>query len=218
YNMVYVLPVLRDKIGRIREASTPKEELESDLLLIRNELTTRKKLLDIQGTESLQHLFEGKLSAKNLTVLDSMVKKLEDKYHEIYNNASEHKEQLLFKMEMNNQAQLFASMRDGYYNESLEDLLRNKTAAKKYVITASAIVPKTDPVYFNPDKLSGDWSYRTHFFSPNKQIAGQYFDTFLFNICFVWALTIVMFIILYLDVFRKIMDFKISSIALKLTK
>ena len=147
-----------------------------------------------------------------------MVKKMEDKYHEIFNNASEHKEELLFKLEMNNQAALFTAIRDNYYNESLEDLVRNKTATKKYIITEDRIIPKVDPIYFNRDKLSGDFSYRTHFFSPTKQIGGQYFYTFLFNICFVWTLTIFMFIVLYLDILKKIMDLKLSSFVFKKNK
>jgi ABC-type multidrug transport system ATPase subunit len=215
YNMVYVVPVLRDKITRLKESSTPKNEIQSDLHLIRNELQLRNKLLGIERTDSLQRLCSVDHLSKNLIVLEAMVKKLEDKYHEIYNNASEHKEELLFKLEMNKQAALFTSMRDHYYNESLEDLVRNKTATKKYVITEARIIPKTDPVYFNPDKLSNDLSYRTHFFSPTKQIGGHYFDTFYFNICFVWALTILMFIVLYLDIFKKIMDLKLSSFVFK---
>ncbi len=217
YNMVYVLPVLDDKITRLQESSLSAKEVASDLQLIKNELQIRKRLLGITSTDSLKKLCSGKDLRKNLILLDDMVKKLEGKYHEIYNNASEHKEQFLFKMEMSNQ-ELFTSLRDDYYNESLEDLVRNKTAAKKYVITASAIVPKTDPIYFNPDKISGDLSYRTAFFSPSKQIGGKYFDTFWFNLCFVWTLTVLMFLVLYLDIFRKIMEFKFSFLSLKLNK
>ncbi|MDB5273661.1 MAG: transporter related protein [Chitinophagaceae bacterium] len=214
YNMVYVIPVLRDKITRMRESSTGIQTFKADLLLVKNELQLRKKLLGMSTADSIERLCGANDAYKNLPVMDRLVKQLEDKYHEIYNNASEHKEQLLFKLEMDKPT-LFAAMRDKYYNESLEDLLRNKKAAKKYVMTETSIIPKTDPVYFNPDKLPGDWSYRTHFFSPTKQIAGKYFDTFFFNICFVWSLSILMFVVLYLDIFRKLMDFKFSSFVFK---
>jgi ABC-type multidrug transport system ATPase subunit len=215
YNMVYVLPILDDKITRMQESKSIIKEFSSDMDLVKNELLSRRKLLGITHADSLKHLCSGKDAFKNLGILDDMVKKLEGKYHDIYNNASEHKEQFLFKMEMNNKATLLASMRDDYYNESLEDLVRNKTAEKKYVITTSGIVPKTDPIYFNPDKVAGDFSYRTPFFSPSKQIGGKYFDTFLFNLCFVWTLTVLMFVVLYLDIFKKIMDFKFSSLSFK---
>ncbi len=41
---------------------------------------------------------------------------------------------------------------------------------------------------------------RSHFFAPRKYFLGKYYDTFSFNMAFIWFLTIVLYLVLYYDV------------------
>lgn len=216
YNEVYVLPVLSDKIKQLQQLAPAKVKNHPDLTLIISELQLRRKFLGIKDPKYIPGILKGEDMGINLQLLGGLVQKLEDKYHEIYNHASQQKEQMMFTMEMDTKGEKLSTLKDTYYNESLEDLVKNKTAVSKYVITPKKIIPKTDPVYFNPDNDSK--SYRSHFFAPVKNAFGKSIDTYTFNICFVWILTIVMFVMLYLDLFKKIMDINIQSLFNKFKK
>jgi hypothetical protein len=65
------------------------------------------------------------------------------------------------------------------------------------------LIQQTDPVFQDPiDSNFG----RAHFFAPRKKFGGIYYNTFWFNICVIWVMSLVLIITLYFDVFKKILD------------
>jgi hypothetical protein len=95
------------------------------------------------------------------------------------------------------------TFKNKYYNESLADLVRNINATDRIIEYEGKLLQRVDPVFNDPSPTAGFFNYRTHFFAPKKQFAGQLFDTYYFNILVIWLISIGLYICLYYEVLRK---------------
>jgi hypothetical protein len=62
-----------------------------------------------------------------------------------------------------------------------------------------------DPIYQMPEP-SSKFSFRTQFFAPQKHFAGIFFETIWFNIAVVWIFTVMLYVVLYLDLLKKLLN------------
>jgi ABC-type multidrug transport system ATPase subunit len=206
FNLVYVLPELKSRLENItKELSKPSENgkliLLKDIQFIHQELSARKALVTTITIPDIEK-FTSQVMKGDLSFVISAIENLENKYNEIYKNASSRKEDFLFKYEMENAELSLSVLKDRNYNESLADLVKSANAIKKVEIIDEKIYSKVDPIYFLPSNAAGMLDYRTHFFAPVKHFAGRFYDTFYFNVSFIWLMSILMFTLLYVDVFK----------------
>ncbi|MGM0376742.1 MAG: ATP-binding cassette domain-containing protein [Bacteroidota bacterium] len=90
-----------------------------------------------------------------------------------------------------------------YHNESLADLLLNKRSGKQFVYTGEKFIRKQNPVYKKP---TGDWG-RAHFYAPAKKMGPLSMSTPAFNLIVIWVGVVIMYVTLYLDVLRRIIEY-----------
>lgn len=96
-------------------------------------------------------------------------------------------------------------MRDNYENNSLTQLVKNSNdiSGEKCLEKNGRLIQQTDPVFQDPlDSKLG----RAHFFAPRKNFLGTKYSTFWFNIYMIWAMSLILIITLYFDVFKKVLD------------
>ena len=55
-------------------------------------------------------------------------------------------------------------------------------------------------------KPKGVFDYRTHFFAPGKYLFGQRISTFAFNLMVIWLMTLILYVTLYFELLRKLME------------
>ncbi|MFW5886218.1 MAG: hypothetical protein ACOCUL_00535, partial [Bacteroidota bacterium] len=67
------------------------------------------------------------------------------------------------------------------------------------------LVQQIDPIYLDP-RVSNKISFRSHFFAPRKAFLGMYFDTFYFNMAILWLLTAFLYVTLYYEHFKKLLN------------
>jgi ABC transport system ATP-binding/permease protein len=92
--------------------------------------------------------------------------------------------------------------KENNYNESLSDILLNRTVMKKSYETTDRIIQKSDPVLMLPGSKYG----RAHFYAPYKMIGKLRVDTLWFNVIAVWLMTVVMFFALYFNLLRNLIS------------
>jgi len=90
-----------------------------------------------------------------------------------------------------------------YYNDALAGIVLNNNELKQVEVTEKAIVPLRKPVFMPPGSKWG----RAHFYASEKLFAGMKFSTVVFNIIILWLSTAVLYITLYFDVLRKIINY-----------
>jgi ABC transport system ATP-binding/permease protein len=99
----------------------------------------------------------------------------------------------------------FQKLKDNYYNNFLADFAKNKMAPLAVVRLDNRLVQKIDPVYLDPQDPN-KYSFRTHFMAPRKNFFGTLVDTFTFNVAVIWFFTVLMYILLYYQGLKKMLD------------
>jgi hypothetical protein len=89
-----------------------------------------------------------------------------------------------------------------YYNESLEEFVTNKNEFERIVENKGELIQKTDPIYLDPSRTF----IKAHFYAPRKQIFGHFYKTYWVNIIVIWASTILLYIVLYYRLLKKLLD------------
>ncbi len=89
------------------------------------------------------------------------------------------------------------------YNQKLAELVRNFNRTRQLVIYDYQIIRKKDPIFMYPDSRLG----RAQFFASVKFIGKHKIPTFWFNIAVLWISAILMFLILYFDLVKKLINF-----------
>ena len=98
----------------------------------------------------------------------------------------------------------YLQLKDDYENESLNDLVTNRTTPYRILDLDGKYVQKIDPIYLDPvDSKVG----RAHFFAPRKKIFGRFYDTYWVNIWVIWVMSLALGIALYFDLLKKFIVF-----------
>ncbi|MCI0751049.1 MAG: ATP-binding cassette domain-containing protein [Flammeovirgaceae bacterium] len=92
-----------------------------------------------------------------------------------------------------------------YYNESLADLVKNVKEQNRILEYNGELIQQINPIFLDP-KPSGPLDYRAQFFAPEKNLLGTPVGTFWFNILVIWLMTLTLYITLYFELLRKLID------------
>jgi ABC transport system ATP-binding/permease protein len=127
-------------------------------------------------------------------------------YQEAYNKAVEKREAAIFQLENRKEQPMRINvLKNRYYNESLADLVQNVNAEDRIIEYRGELIQQINPIFLDP-RPKGVLDYRTHFFAPEKYLFGQRMSTFAFNMIVIWLMTLILYITLYFELLRKLMD------------
>ena len=182
-----------------------KRAVEKDIYIIQ---TTLRNDFFKKGFEKE---LESTWSADKLT--PEFNKKLEDFlaafkkfYQDVYNKAVAEKEKAIFKLESDKASNYNISRyKDMYYNESLADLVKNVDEKERIIEFEGQLYQQINPIFIDP-RPSGPLDYRAHFFAPKKHLLGSDVSTFLFNNIVIWIMTALLYVALYFELLRKLIN------------
>jgi ABC-type multidrug transport system ATPase subunit len=97
----------------------------------------------------------------------------------------------------------FQNLRANYYNKRLADIVLNNEVPEKSIQTPDRIVQKYEPIFMKPVSQNG----RAQFYAPYKIFGNREIDTYWFNILVIGAVTIILYVILYYNLLRKLVSF-----------
>jgi ABC-type multidrug transport system ATPase subunit/uncharacterized tellurite resistance protein B-like protein len=198
---------MRNKVSdvkRLLNDKNKKDLIEDNLLLLRNELSVEVKTnKKIPLPVTVSNLVYGKV---NNMVIDKLVfyfDELNKYYIQKYKKASEAKDRLSAKLTNTEKANKeFIQLKKEYYNENLKEFVRNENEGVKIIEYDHRLYQKADPIFF--DTPGGILA--AHFYAPRKMVFGKYFDTFWVNIAVIWLMSIVLFICLYFNLLRRLLE------------
>ncbi|MEJ7643573.1 MAG: ATP-binding cassette domain-containing protein [Chryseolinea sp.] len=125
-------------------------------------------------------------------------------YQDAYNLAVYRKEGLINKNEKQ-PGYILNDYKNRYYNESLADLVKNVSEKDRIIEYKAELYQQINPIFLDP-LPSGPLDYRAHFFAPQKNLFGITVSTFLFNTLVIWLMSIVLYIALYFELLRKLIN------------
>lgn len=203
YDRHYLVPGLIQEIRearRLSERDPGNPELTARLGTIRQGLQSIFLIRSFPGTN---RLYPGEF---NLSLADSAVSWLEDYGDRLSNQLrrlDRERDGIVAGMsrEMGGDAALLRLKRS-FYNESLADLVLNRTDLHKMIRVNGKLIRKMEPVYMYPLLRNG----RAQFFASVKQIGDHYLPTVLFNILALLFMTLILYLCLQFSLLRRLVE------------
>jgi hypothetical protein len=182
-----------------------KQEVVAALAMIKKEI---EKELSVKTNAKvkctgLSKLNIGSFGPTAAAQIRTCLEDLKLNYQRNFKNATELKDKEVSQLTKDSVARArFQKDKDDYQNESLSDLVKNRTTPYRILDLNGEYVQKIEPVYLDPASNYG----RAHFFAPRKKFFGSYYDTFWFNLCVIWGMSLILGITLYFDVLKKFIN------------
>ncbi len=203
----YLISKLKSKVDKsLANYNDPKfkTEIEADLHLLQSEIAREIKANSKFTCKVLDKIsftnFDQKIASEVVAYLDQ----IQNYYVKMYNISSEAKDKLVDKMSQTEEDRvLFLKQKNENFNESLSDLVRNVNDLDKSLENDGQIIQRADPIFLDPPS---DSFIRAHFYAPRKNFFGNYVDTFWVNMIVIWIMTVFLFITLYFDGLKIVID------------
>lgn len=192
-----------DFIERNLGQEDQQKEIEKNLRVLSNEISKELKNNPVITFDYLDQLNPASISPSVLTYTRDYLNLVRQYYVKLFNKYNNEEDQLKSKLQQTPEGrdEYFRIKRE-YDNESLTDFVTNSSAVERIIEYKDELFQKIDPIYLDPPSRF----IKAHFYAPRKQVFGRYFDSFGVNICVVWFMTIVLYVILYYRLLKKLLD------------
>jgi ABC transport system ATP-binding/permease protein len=213
YKKVYYIPALESKLNfvlsnrgkwRDRSESNP---VKKSLDLLRSEIGFELRKIGEDKFPSLDKLQIGKFDSLTFHKTDTFLRALKQYYTIRMGKATSEKESIITaltdtpeKMERYNKGRM------QYENESVHNLVINSGDLNRIVEWKGRLIQKIYPIYFDDHHPANFLDFTSNFYVPTKPFAGRIFDTYYFNIAVIWFLCFVLYISLYYQWLRKLVN------------
>lgn len=211
YKQALYIPELRKILNESaalskKDDTKSKKLLAGNLALLKNEFASEMSLFPGLSGRVAERLEAGKFDDEAVTEADDFLKTLEDKYIVIFNTISNKKNKLIEDLEKKMSGKdNYLKLRDDYSNDFLSEIVKKTAESNKIIRKDDRLIQNYEPVFLYPAD-NHSFSLRAHFFAPAKFIAGSQIDTLYFNLIIIWLMSLILYITLYYDILRKIVD------------
>ncbi len=216
YHLSFFIPEIEKAIASLQISKVPvnpllpaspskklsKEEEEKLLTLIRNSLKEEVERFDNLTIPNLENLYPEKYSVKDLNEILKRLKVLNQYYKKKLAVARNKKAEIVKTLGRKQ----VDSLRKKYHNERLESIVTNRNFPFKILPYRGKLVQIMDPIYqtfYRKNPLN----YRTPMYASVKPFLGKLWGTYGFNIAVLIIFSIILYITLYFELFRKIIEF-----------
>ena len=203
----FIVPELNKAVNmcelRLSKKMKSQQYLD-DVNMLHDELPKLAALAKVPAYSEIDALTPEKFDTvqvrKLRTYLESTIVILNEQLKE----ATKKIDQIYLKLSKEVGKEELVTLKKSCYNQALSDLLLNRQELNKVMRDGSELIRKKDPIFAFPDATNG----RAHFFSPVKRLGGLTIDTFWFNNGVLWLMSVLMFVALYFDLLRKLVEMK----------
>jgi ABC-type multidrug transport system ATPase subunit len=198
YKQVYHIPELKERIEdilfNVEMGNAEFSAYKNEFVLITKELKKEIRIhtsFELLEEEDLNvETFSKESAERALNYLEN----LQGIYTRIYD--SEHnKKEARIRDYMNRIPEEYKELKEDYYNEALSDICRKIYEKHKIIQVGDDLVRHVDPIFQDP-VVTSPLDFRSHFLAPQKHFLGKYFDTYWFNMIFIWLMTVTLYLTL----------------------
>lgn len=209
FKIVYYIPELTKRLDRVAVELNSKGKIintKNDILLLKNEISLQNELVPAITFNNMKSLVPGKFNLETSIAVRNHLSALNDYYQKLYDVADKRKNNKLNYLNIHKPL-IYKKFYDKYYNEHLADMVQKVFEKEKNKVLEynHRLIQQIDPIYLDP-RVSGYFDFRAHFYAPRKYFMGKYFDTFWFNISFIWFFTFMLYLMLHFDLLKKIIE------------
>jgi ABC transport system ATP-binding/permease protein len=208
YKYSYLIPKVEEKLeDAIRYSQSKNDSLRRLVpvaLQIVQEEISKEKYREGMIFDLSRDLQPGNFNEAAAEKIRQYLTGLKTYYNTRYNKADEFRERKISEMQAGKSYDL-TQTKNLYYNEALADLVKNANAKQKILEYKGKLLQQLDPIYSDsePENML---DYRSHFLAPQKQFLGAYISTFYFNIVVIWLMSAILYVTLYFESFKWLID------------
>ena len=144
------------------------------------------------------NLYPEQLSAEILQYTREYLSELKQFYTRTFNRAVTEKDQFTRTLDLEE----LSRVKRRNSNEKLEEMVTNNKSLNFYIEYRGDMIQNRDPIYLDPTQPF----IKAHFYAPRKKLAGKFIPTIWINVMVIWFMTLILYIILYFRVLKKILD------------
>jgi ABC transport system ATP-binding/permease protein len=212
FQKVYMIPEIETRLQfcllNYRSADPEvRAKVEKDFDLIRYEVKDEVEEFKAHDKfERFDKLTAQTFDSATYTQVTELLEHLKKHYIQRYNKADQLKEEKIRKLTSTPNGQVeFQNFRERYHNEAIADAVKNLAETHRVIEKDGKLVQKIYPIYKNPDP-DHMVDFDAQFYMPAKHFLRNDVDTFVFNNAVIWSMSLVLGILLYFDVLRRIID------------
>lgn len=213
YKRLYYIPTLQSRLaGVLNNRSQWRDDSEESpvkrsLDLLRNEINHEVEMIGRDKFAEVDQLRPGKFDSTVYNKTAHFLALLKEYYNVRLNNAinqREHKIDSMTKTAENKEA--FNEFKLRYVNESVSRKVENSDDPTRIVEWKGELVQKIYPIYFEEHRPRNFLDFTSNFYVPVKHFMGQKFDTFYFNIGMIWFMALLLYVTLYFELLKKLVN------------
>lgn len=212
YKRVYYIPILESKLAYCinhpqswRDAGD--EKMVEALKLLQNEIRSELALTGSDKLPEVESLAVGKFDSLVHRKTMHFLSVLKRAYTKQMDEAMQKREKLIaYNTATPQDEQNFERLRNRYVNEAVTTAVKNINTAERIVEYDGRLIQKIYPIYQEEHRPRYLLDFSANLYQPTKHFLGRYFDTLMFNLVVIWIMTGFLFVTLYFDVIRRIMN------------
>jgi ABC-type multidrug transport system ATPase subunit len=192
-----------DFVERNLADADQREAVEKDLRVLKNEIKKELRYNKNIEFKYLDKLSIGSVSTTGIEETRDYLSRIRQYNIKLYNKYSDEKDKLISNLRKDEQGnEEYFRIKREYDNESLTEFVTNSNVMERIIEYKDQLFQKINPIYIDPQNKF----IKAHFYTPRKQIFGSYFSTFWINVIVLWAMTVVLYVILYFRLLKKFLD------------
>jgi len=209
YKKNYWRQKIEGKMSSInRDINDPskKEQVIKDLALIKTEIFKEITFLKNKYKfDNLEKINIKDYSSEVSKSLSLFLNKINEHYIIRQNKMRDEREEVLKKLQKTLGNENYIKLQQDYENEGLYNLVKNANdmSGISCLEKDGRLIQRTDPIFTDPSESNLG---AAHFYAPNKLLLGKLIPTYWFNIAVIWLMSISLMVMLYFDVFKKVLD------------
>ncbi len=214
FMQVYYIPEVKEKLQYCFDNVENKRDdivskVDINLAMVRHEFTKQKPLMKGVSNNLIQSISRDSLNDYILYMANSYLDDL-NKYYGIMFQKAYDKKQRMIDYYTEQKGDVYKLNKDNYYNQSISDIVKKVFEQHKIIQDGDKLIQQVDLIYLDPSPTHF-LDFRSHFYAPQKYFAGRFFDTYYFNIIVVWILTLILYIFLYFNIFKRVLEFRFKK-------
>lgn len=205
FTLNYIIPELQIYVNKAiddcKVDEDEKENYENTLKLLQNEFP---EIVTGEKPEFLSKFNKEEFTAEYGIKARRYLRKQKKVYSSIASNIIRKRDKIFEEMiDKLGSKNALIQLENKYHNESLAEIVLNKSEISKIIVVNNKFVQKAEPIYKIPSSKVG----RAHLYAPVKRIGNYRIETKWFNIMIMWIMSIVLYFTLWHDSLRKLLEF-----------
>jgi len=182
-----------------------KNVADSKMILIR-EIQKELKSSPTVTFSNFSKIENGNLDANAVSDIKNYIAAIKKYYSEKYNNTQTELDAWLANYQTTDaKKKEYETLLNTNQNIKTEELVKNMgTDLDPLIKENGQLVATTNPVFRDG---SNDNFIRSHFFAPSKNVFGNKINTYWINLFVIWSMSLFMWLTLYFDALKKLLDF-----------